>query len=244
MSFFNYMPRVNYKFGNETTPDVFENIALYADVIDQVKDNISVYQDYYILPDERPDQVSFKLYDTTNYHWTFFLMNNNIRERGWPLSNEKLFNFAKKEYDHTIIVTKAADLSNKFKIGETITGLTSGVVAVIVHREINLGQLWVEKTSLPFTNGEQLLSSTGQTLTLDTSEIQYNSVHHYEDANGKWQDLGFELDGTRSDPAALWTPVTWLDRLIKSNNELNKIRVIDKKIINKIVTSFREAVAL
>ena len=73
MSYFKYFPKVPYKFGNETSQDTFENISVYADIIDQIKNDVAAYEEYYILPGERPDQVSLKLYDTPNYHWTFFL---------------------------------------------------------------------------------------------------------------------------------------------------------------------------
>lgn len=94
MSYFKSFPRVFYKFGDEQTSDVFENLSVYSDMVDQIRDKVSLYEDYYILPGERPDQVSQKLYDTPEYHWTFYLMNQKLREQGWPLSSANLFAFA------------------------------------------------------------------------------------------------------------------------------------------------------
>ena len=64
-NYFQYFPRSFYRFGNETTSDVFQNLTIYADVVDQVKDNTTVYSDYYIQEGERPDQTSFNLYGNT-----------------------------------------------------------------------------------------------------------------------------------------------------------------------------------
>ena len=84
-NFFRFFPVVDYKFGTNGGTDQFENISIYANVVDQVVNNVAAYQEYYLLPGERPDQVSQKLYNTPNYHWTFFLMNDTLRESGWPL---------------------------------------------------------------------------------------------------------------------------------------------------------------
>ena len=70
MTYFRDFPRVLYTFGNEETADAFENIALYADTIDQVRDAVGLYEDYYIQNGERPDQVSFKLYESTKTQTT------------------------------------------------------------------------------------------------------------------------------------------------------------------------------
>lgn len=247
MSYFKYFPRVPYKFGNETSENTFENISVYADIIDQVKNDVATYEEYYILPGERPDQVSLKLYDTPDYHWTFFLLNDDIKEQGWPLSNQNLFKYAEKEYNSTVLVTRA-NIANIFKIGQTVIGLGSGAEAVIEFRDVNLGQLWIKTPSTGFTNGETISSQgTGQfadTVTLKSSSLQYNAIHHYEDVNGIWQDLGFESDGSRSEPSALWTPVTWLDRLNSQNEQLKRIKIIKPNIIGTIAESFREAVSL
>ena len=247
MSYFKYFPKVPYKFGNETSEDTFENISVYADIIDQIKNDVAAYEEYYILPGERPDQVSLKLYDTPNYHWTFFLLNDDIKEQGWPLSNENLFKYAEKEYNNTVLVTRA-NIANIFNVGQTVSGLVSGAEAVIKFRDVTLGQIWIKTPATNFINGETISTlGTGQfpdTAILKSSSLQYNAIHHYEDVNGIWKDLGFENDGSISEPAVEWTPITWLNRLNNQNDELKKIKIIKPNIIGTIAESFREAVSL
>ena len=96
--YFDAFPIIDYKFGDEEFVVPIENLSIYVDVVDQVRRSSATYQNYDILPGERPDQVSYKLYNTTDYYWTFFLMNDKLRERGWPLSPIKAEEFAKKEY--------------------------------------------------------------------------------------------------------------------------------------------------
>ena len=246
MNFFRYFPRRFYKFGDESKEAVFENLSIYSDMVDQIKDKVSLYQDYYILPDERPDQVSMKLYGTPDYHWTFFLMNDSLRESGWPYSDAEVYLFAQKKYDHTVLTTRTK-IYDRFKIGQTMNGLTSGASAVIVHRNLQLGQLWVQGVPNPaFINGETITSTDAngslESIILTSSEIQYNAVHHYENASGEWVDIGFESNGNYSDPGGLNTPITWLDKLTTENNALKQIRVVRPNSIEIVAESFRTAV--
>ena len=68
------------------------------------------------------------------------------------------------------------------------------------------------------------------------TEEQYNAVHHYEDADGVYQDLTLYDFGT---PAASWTAVTYRDRIENRNDDLKEIVVIKPSVINSIVSEFK-----
>ena len=106
MSFFNGFPFTSYKVGNETDVAYIQDISAYVDIIDQVKENVSIYQKYDILDGERPDVLSEKLYGSTKYYWTFYLMNDSIRKNGFPLSSNELDVWVKKKYPNTTLVTR------------------------------------------------------------------------------------------------------------------------------------------
>ena len=244
MRYFKYFPRTFYTFGNEVSPDAIENISIYSDVIDQIKDATTAYQDYYIQNDERPDQVSMRLYDRPEYHWTFFLMNEQLRESGWPLSPAKVFEKAKKDYTSTVITTKTSPLSKIFKLNQTITGLSSGATAKVDHRNLDLGQIWIRDASADFRAGETVTSVSPdngltETLVIDSVALQYNVAHHYENSDKEYVDID-----PAQGPGASLTKVTWLDHLNARNDDLREIRVIKPDSINQIVDAFREAVAI
>ena len=73
------------KFGDEVDPTIFQDISIFAEVVDQVKNDITFLNSFTIQEGFRPDQVSQILYDTPLHYWTFYLINDNIREQGWPL---------------------------------------------------------------------------------------------------------------------------------------------------------------
>jgi len=240
-NFFNYFPNEFYKFGNEKTSDIFQNISIYADVIDQVKDISSTYIDYYIQEGLRPDQVSQQLYNTSNYHWTFYLMNDKLREQGWPSSNVQVLKKAQKDYPNITITTRTdlTTLTGFFKTGDTVEGRTSGATGKINHRHLDLGQLVISNIGGgPFIAGELLeTSGTVNTVNVQTISDEYLSAHHYENASGEVVDI----DPTVG-PGAQLTEITYLDRMYTENNNLKQIRVLKPSLADQIVSSFREAI--
>jgi len=240
-NYFQYFPRSFYRFGDETTSDVFQNITVYADVIDQIRDNTTTYADYYIQDNERPDQASFNIYGNTNFHWTFYLMNDKLREQGWPLSRSNVLRYAQKKYPNKTITTRTrlTSLTGFFKTGDTIEGRASGATANIIHRHLDLGQLVVNNISGIFQAGELLqMAGTLDTVLVHSISDEYLSAHHYEDGDKVITDI----DPTVG-PGGLLTEVTYLDRAHSENNNLKQIRVIKPSLIIDVVNSFREAVA-
>lgn len=140
---------VLYKFGDEIKPVLFPQLNSYVDVLDQMKEDLSFYQDYTILSGERPDVVSQKLYNTPDYGWTFFLMNDHLRESGWPINRETLRDRVKERYPHRTVTTKD-DFTTKpydFPVGKIVTGSESGTVGKIIRRIPELGQLIIDTTN-------------------------------------------------------------------------------------------------
>jgi hypothetical protein len=126
MSYFRNFPVVGYNFGNEIETTLFQNITAYVDLIDQVSDNATQYEYYEIMDNERPDALSYKLYGTSDYYWTFYLSNTKLRKQGWPISEQDLYLKGKEYYPNTVISTFEAlseidnDTLNKFYVGDLI----------------------------------------------------------------------------------------------------------------------------
>lgn len=235
MSYFKDFPRALYNFGNEVSPEEIQDLSTYIDIIDTVKDDASVFNKYYILDNERPDQLSYKLYGSPNFHWTFFLMNDNIREQGWPLSNREILDLAMKEHPLYTLTTKTV-LTDKFKIGQTVNGLTSGATGTIDHRHLDLGQLVLKDTVGTFLSGETVESINSETIVVTSYGAEYLSAHHYEDAN----ELTVDIDPSVG-PGALINEVTYLDRYIKLNDNLKEIAVLKRDSLIQIVEAYTEA---
>jgi len=241
MTFFSSFPTIEYKFGDEDTTDLFRNLSIYSTVVDQIKNENSLYQDYQIIENQRPDQVSFILYNNPNFHWTFFLMNDDLREQGWPLSNLELLNFAKRKFPNKVLNTTSSLISftSFFKTGDTVTGRSSGATATILRRDLDLGKLVISNITGAFVAGENIETS-GTTELVDVSSVvdEHLSVHHYENS-GVIVDV---LSNGVPSPGASDVEKTILDELNSKNSELRRIRVIKSSMISQVASSFKRAV--
>ena len=150
MSYFNNFPTVNYRFGTQASTTVYQNLSVYIDLLDQIKDDASFYTEYNIQDGDRADQTSQKLYNRTDLHWTFPFLNDNIKLNGWPRAYKDLVDQAKKDYPHTTITTRS-NINNTMKVGTIVEGKTSGQRAKIVKRIIDEGQLIVDRVSVDRT---------------------------------------------------------------------------------------------
>lgn len=174
MSYFSNFNPVLYKFGNEETYSLAPNLTQYVDLIDQVKARDLFLQDYTVPVNERPDQTSFNIYGTTNYYWSFFLANDHIRERGWPLTLNEVDEAAKLRYPHRMVTVKIQqpdvidyyDEDNKpiyrtklvgtapdqFAVGAEVTGSQSGTFGKIIKRDLSLGTFVIDTESVVRTS--------------------------------------------------------------------------------------------
>ena len=149
MSFFKNFPSVKYQFGDAGDAAWFNDITAYVDLIDQISDDASYYETYTIQDGERADIVSYKLYNTPDYYWMFYLLNERLRTQGWPLSQYELTARAKEYYPNTVLVTNRS-MHGEFYIGDVVASKDPirGFVdpefkATILSKDLDLGQLVV-----------------------------------------------------------------------------------------------------
>ena len=126
MDYFQHIPKINYKFGQLTSSNVFVDLTAYVQIIDEIKDNVAFYNSFYLKERYRPDQVSMELYGTPVYHWTLFAMNDKLKEFGWPIDKARLLEKAKHQYNRVAMQT-TSDLTNIMKIGQSLAEINSKI---------------------------------------------------------------------------------------------------------------------
>jgi len=212
MSYFTNYPKISYPFGGLTNKTIVQDIGVYIDIFDRAKDDIGFYQTYQIKDGERPDQISQKLYGSPDYHWTFFLMNDELRLRGWPLTEKEIVKKVQREHPHKVLVTRE-DMTGRFQVGDIIRGLSSGAHGEILKRRPDLGQIIVKLIPDPSPGVNQSASdiinfeddedaesvrivedADGETIGLASLKVdrvidEYNSKHHYENTDGEYVDI-------------------------------------------------------
>jgi hypothetical protein len=234
--YFRDFQTVDYKFGNEEFTTKFPNIATYVDVVDQLRQTVGFYREFYIPEGGRPDTISFELYGRSDYYWTFFMMNNHLREQGWPLDTREIRPFLRENYPNTTFVTTDLDtLYENFLVGQQVTTQTGETVA-IVDRNLNLGQIVTELVSGDNTGTLlNLVGASGVSLAVSKQSEQYLSTHHYENASGEWIDI----DPTSPDVSAL-VDVSFLEHYERINEQNRFINILKPDVISEVVRDFKQ----
>ena len=156
--FFQNFPSVPYRFGDQELPVNFQNLSVYIDIFDQIREEQVFYQSYYIQNNQRPDQLSYEVYGTTDYYWTLFLNNEHLRINGWPLDNSELYARAQKYYPNKVITTNGVSLSPlgtnpisvspNFVVGSWVHIPQGGIIAKLMRVDQDLSALFLDNKTI------------------------------------------------------------------------------------------------
>ena len=98
--FFNQFPKTIYSIQNDAIQNTITDYFRYVDVVDRLAQNVYSYNVVDIINAERPDTLSYRLYGTPDYYWTFFITNDALKEglSSWPKSDSELKNHISNQY--------------------------------------------------------------------------------------------------------------------------------------------------
>jgi len=256
--FFKDFPKVEYDFNRtgvlQKMVDLFRSVRPLPTFLD----DFSAYKFYEIKNGERPDLVSGRLYDTSKYYWTFFLINDHLHDgyRAWPMSQEGLQNYMTKEYNGFAIETQplivqgfANSLAGRFTMGETVTGSISGATGTVTKKNVDMSQLIVQNATGTFVAPEAITGGTS------TDSISSKRVYKYIDAPYYYYKTTDPLKKpvTNSEHIGKGTLGGSVDHgelsfisnrayLEETNDNNAKIRYVDPAYINRFASQFRDLI--
>jgi hypothetical protein len=187
-----------------------------------------------IIDGERPDHFSKRLYNTDEYHWTFLLLNPQIKNiwDDWPMKYSQLIEYCIQKYQYLAADT-GDDLNNKFILGEVVTGSVSGAVGKIKEVHVNMGYVTIEKTSGTFTiTGETIQGSNSQdSVACNFIKSQaYAPHHHVDDSTSEWVPRR----------AAGTTAFSYIDYESAVAEQNRNMKVIKPEFISHVARQFAE----
>jgi len=211
--------------------DLIKNLSAKAKISDALLNNAGYYQTIKIIDGERPDHLSQRLYNTDQYHWTFLLLNPQIKNiwDDWPMSSSQLVEYCTNKYQYLAGDTDT-DLNNKFIIGETVTGGVSGATGIVKEIHVNMGYIVIEKTSGTFTvTGETIQggdSSDSAACNFIKSQA-YAPHHHVNNSTGAWVKR-----------SAGTSPYTYIDYESAVTEQNRDVKVIKPEHMTVVVNQF------
>jgi len=99
IDFFNTFGKTFYDFTGTNGNALVTNFL--KQVVPINTDDVITYTKYQIRDGDRPEIVSNLLYGDPKYQWTFFLLNDSLRDgkSGWPMSLPEFDEYIETEYD-------------------------------------------------------------------------------------------------------------------------------------------------
>jgi len=272
MAFFKQFPKVDYDFNNQGINQKLTDIFRSVRVLPTFIDDFSAYKFYEIKNGERPDVVSLRLYGSSAYYWTFFVINDFLHDgyRAWPMSQEQFYDYINKEYEGYVIEThpeivKTGDgiitdfknsIAGRFTLGEQIRGATSGAIGTLTKKHIDMNQLIIQNVTGAFVgdpdaipNVTELIigqSSGDSVSTYDVWKFADAPYYYYDENDGNKKPVSsashFSDASTGGVARSDLAYITYRDHEFELNEERSKIRYVDPNYIGQFVDKFEEAI--
>jgi len=269
MPFFQQFPKIQYDFADNGINTRIVDLFRFVKADEKYFDDVSTYQYFQVRNGDRPDIVSNLLYNTPDYYWTFFLVNDHLKSglSGWPMMQEELDDYLEIEYSGTIIQTTPIivrdgdgaiteyrnSLAGRFKptsafhIGETVYGSESGAYGRLESKDTQLSQLLIKDVVGTFQENEFITG--GETEDSVASNTVFNYVdapHHYQNPQGSIyytpMSINEQMTPAGVDPAVtdpILVPVSNREYEISLNDQRSNIRVVRPESIYKFVQLYQ-----
>lgn len=248
--YFTLFPQVEYPSADGTNRTLVD-ITKFSRLGSTLLDDITYYSYYNIQDDERPDQVSTKLYGTPDYYWTFFLMNDHLKNvyEDWPRSSQHFLDYIEDKYPYWACMTNddlAIGPETSSQSGQSLFSISDNTNDVVEFVDSNgavvaTGLLKSKHPSYGYvvvdvTDGNPLLAdslyqdSTGDSVNLSEVIKRYNAPKYWINrGNG-------EITLKRTAGVEAYTYYQW-----ESDENIKKasIKVIKPEYIGEVVKEFK-----
>ena len=99
--YFNYFSQGYYDLKGDGNLKLLTDLFTRVKIRDKAFDVATLYDKYDVVSGEKPEDVAYRHFGNSQYHWVI-LLTNNITDRfyGWPLSEQEFEEYIKDKYDN------------------------------------------------------------------------------------------------------------------------------------------------
>jgi hypothetical protein len=177
--YFKSFPYTFYSLDDTSTVQVVTNITTRVTLSEEVKTNLSLFDEYDIRDGETPELVANKFYGNSELHWLVLHYNDIIDPRfDWPMDTNNLNRYVAGKYTDTNATHHFEDASGNytngnayilssnafanFNVNDAITNNTNNGVAYITQKNSS-SNVRITITTGGFKTGDQILKSSNTT---------------------------------------------------------------------------------
>ena len=174
--YFKSFPYTFYSLDDTSTVQVVTNITNRVALSDEVKNNLSLFDEYDVKDGETPELVADKFYNNSELHWLVLHYNEIIDPRfDWPLDTNNLnrqvagkytdvnathhFEDANGNYTNGNAYILSSNAFTNFSVNDVITNNTNNGVGYITQKNSS-SNVRVTITTGGFKTGDQILKSS------------------------------------------------------------------------------------
>ena len=226
--YFKSFPYTLYSLDDLETTQVVTNIATRVVVNNEVKDNLSLFDEYDIKDGETPEIVADKFYNNPELHWLILHYNDILDARfGWPLSSNDLFRYASGKYNNIYAIhhyenanesytnanvfLMSSNAFNNFNVNDAIKNNTNEGTGYITAKNSG-SNIRVTVTTGGFVSGDQI---------------------------GKASNVSV-VGNVTSTVTLSGTPVTNMDYENAVNETKRRIRVLKAPYVDSVINDFKK----
>ena len=130
--FFNAFPLILVDPKREGETKIVTNLLRRVALRAKVKTNTAIFDTYDVKEGDSPENIAFKMYGDTEYHWIVMLMNDiTDRYHDWPLTTPQFLSYLKEKYTdpnathHYEISQSSGNTTLKINVGTVNTDYPS-----------------------------------------------------------------------------------------------------------------------
>ena len=130
--FFNAFPLILVDPKREGETKIVTNLLRRVALRAKVKTNTAIFDTYDVKEGDSPENIAFKMYGDTEYHWIVMLMNDiTDRYHDWPLTTPQFLSYLKEKYTdpnathHYEISQSSGNTTVKINVGTVNTDYPS-----------------------------------------------------------------------------------------------------------------------
>ncbi len=103
-SYFRQVPNLDYpSLANDRTSaydfQIVKNLFKRAVIRDDIFNEVTAFEKYSVIGDERPDQVAYDFYQDSGLDWVILTTNNIVHVRDeWPMGNQDFLTYLNEKY--------------------------------------------------------------------------------------------------------------------------------------------------